>query len=35
MSAGMPMPQMTGTEEVFRYELFDDATKRAVCDASV
>jgi hypothetical protein len=31
----MPMPQMTGTEEVFRHKSFDDATKRAVCDASV
>ena len=33
MSAGLPLPQMSGTQEVFRYESFDDATKR--CDASV
>ena len=31
----MPMPQKSGTQEVFRYGSFDDATKCAVCDASI
>ena len=29
----MPLPPMTETDEVLRHESFDDAGKRAVCDA--
>ena len=29
----MPLPPLTETDEIFRDEAFDDATKKLVCDA--